>query len=191
MGNLSNPSITRWGLNLFWYNYWFTDVNKSFQFHQDNLINKLLYIYLNYGIFRKNLKKSYRFWNFSNLKIVNDYLTYEKDRMMQYLRFSQYKNKMTGELKIISFRIRRKDLHFTKFWILRFHSWLVINVYSLQPLKKKSNITKFFKKGKYAKPSSLLRKFKTNKLKKNLLRHVLIFNFFKSLDSNFNNKYFF
>jgi len=191
LGNLSNPSITRWGLNLFWYNYWFTDVNKFFQFHQDNLINKLLYIYLNYGIFRKTFKHSYRFWNFSNLKIVNDELSYEKDRMMQYLRFSQYKNKMTGELKILSFRIRRKDLHFTKFWILRFHDWLVINVYSLQPLKKKSNIGKFLKKIKHPRPASLLRKFKVNKLKKNLIRHVLIFNFFKSLDLNFNNKYFF
>jgi len=191
MGNLSNPSINRWGLNLFWYNYWFADKNKSFEIHQDNLINKLMYIYLNYGIFKKNSKYSFRFWTFSNLKSINSYLIEDRERVLQYLRFSQYKNKLTQETKIISFRIKRKDLHFTKFWILRFNKWLIINIYALQPLKKKSNIGKFFKKSKYAKASAIPRKSKKNIFRKHLVRQFLIFNFFKNQDLILKNAYLF
>jgi hypothetical protein len=48
---MSNPSINRWGLNLFWYKYWFTDKNNALVIHQDNIINKLMLIYLHFGLF--------------------------------------------------------------------------------------------------------------------------------------------
>ncbi len=58
MGNMSNPSINRWGLNLFWYRYWFNDKNNALVVHQDNVVNKLLLTYLHYGLlFTKNIFK--------------------------------------------------------------------------------------------------------------------------------------
>jgi hypothetical protein len=177
-------------LNLFWYNYWYSDQNKSFQIHQDNLINKLLYIYLNYGILKKSFKNTYKFWNFSNLNAVHLYFEEENERLLQYIRLAQYRNKVTTEIDILQFRVRRKNLHFTKFWILRYGKWLIINVYALQPLKKKFSFS-VIKKKKKIKAFALLRINNIRYFKKNLIRQLLIFNFFKNQELIAQNSYFF
>lgn len=51
MGNVKNPLIKRWGLNLFWYKFWFNDKNYSFNLNFFLIIEKILYFILFYGIF--------------------------------------------------------------------------------------------------------------------------------------------
>jgi hypothetical protein len=36
----------------------------------------------------------------------------------------------------VDLRKKKKNLHLTKTWILRFQNWFIINVYGIQPLTK-------------------------------------------------------
>lgn len=139
MGNLSHPSINRWGLNLFWYNFWYSDKTKSYDTHLDFHLNKLVINFINYGlIVEKDLFFS-PYWHNKKSKFYKEHEnSFEKNVPFCY-RYAQYKNKINNELTLVKFRIKKKNLHFTKVWILRFQNWLIINVYLIQPLKKKFN----------------------------------------------------
>lgn len=136
MGNMSNPSINRWGLNLFWYRYWFTDKNKSNKFHQDNLINKLILIYIHYGLFASKNIFLNKYWynvNKKNLKNYNDRYN------LKYFRLIEYKNRVLNESKSYKIRNKIKNIYFSKIWILSYQKWLIINFYAFQPISLKLN----------------------------------------------------
>jgi len=136
MGNMSNPSINRWGLNLFWYNYWFNDKNNSIILHQDNLINKLILIYIHYGILtNKNIFLNKYWYNF-NLKTLKNY---QDNYNLKYFRLVEYKNRVLNESKSYKIRNKIKNIYFSKIWILRYQKWLIINFYCFQPMSSKLN----------------------------------------------------
>jgi hypothetical protein len=54
MGNMGYPVVTRIGINQFWYHHWYSDVNYSSNLKQDNLFDKLVYMYLRYGLTLQN-----------------------------------------------------------------------------------------------------------------------------------------
>ena len=54
MGNMSNPTINRWGLNLFWYKYWYTDKNYNLNTQIDAAMVYLVHTFLNFGILFSN-----------------------------------------------------------------------------------------------------------------------------------------
>lgn len=134
---MSNPLINRWGFNLFWYNFWYNDKNSSFQNSIDTLITKLLFTYINYGLlFQKNIfftKYWYKDNNESEEITTNLFKKYD----LKYFRIMEHKNKITGELTQFYTRLVKKDIYFSKIWILRYHGWIIINIMSFQPLKKK------------------------------------------------------
>ena len=78
---MSNPSINRWGLNLFWYRFWYNDKINSLIINQDNIINKLILIYTHFGLLHnKNLFfNKYWFFNSSNIEFIN-----QNDYNMKY-----------------------------------------------------------------------------------------------------------
>lgn len=136
MGNMSNPSINRWGLNLFWYKYWFNDQNTSVGFHQDNLINKLVLIYIHYGLFSlKNIFLN-KYWYNISLKSLKMY--YDRYNL-KYFRLIEYKNRVLNESKSYKIRNKIKNIYFSKIWILRYQKWLIINFYAFQPMSSKLN----------------------------------------------------
>ena len=111
MGNMSNPSINRWGLNLFWYNYWFNDKNNSIILHQDNLINKLILIYIHYGILtNKNIFLNKYWYNF-NLKTLKNY---QDNYNLKYFRLVEYKNRVLNESKSYKIRNKIKNIYFNR-----------------------------------------------------------------------------
>lgn len=136
MGNMSNPSINRWGLNLFWYKHWFNDKNNSFLLHQDNLINKLVLVYVHYGLFHfKNIFLN-KYWyniNLKSLKINHDLYN------LKYFRLLEYKNRVLNESKSYKIRNKIKNIYFSKIWILRYQKWLIVNFYCFQPMTSKLN----------------------------------------------------
>jgi hypothetical protein len=136
VGNMSNPSINRWGLNLFWYNYWFTDKNNSLTIHQDNLINKLILVYIHYGLLStKNIFLN-KYWYHVNLKnLQNNQDSYN----LKYFRLVEYKNRVLNENKLYKIRNKIKNIYFSKIWILRYQKWLIVNFYCFQPLSNKLN----------------------------------------------------
>ena len=135
---MSNPTINRWGLNLFWYRFWYADKNNSLIMHQDHLINKLILLYVHYGLlYPKNLFIN-KYWYF-NYKI--DYNLFYDNYNLKYFRLIEYKNKVLNEYKSYKIRTKVKNLYFSKIWILRYQNWLIINFYCFQPLaaKRKKN----------------------------------------------------
>jgi hypothetical protein len=143
MGNMSNPSINRWGLNLFWYNYWFTDKNNSLTIHQDNLITKLILIYMHYGLlYTKNIFLNKYWYNMSLKNLQNNQDSYN----LKYFRLIEYKNRVLNENKLYKIRNKIKNIYFSKIWILRYQKWLIINFYCFQPLSNKLNKKSFKKK---------------------------------------------
>lgn len=139
---MSNPSINRWGLNLFWYRYWYNDKTNSLTIHQDNIFNKLILLYLHYGLlYNKNIYIN-KYW-YVNYKF--NYFSLLSSSNVKYFRIIEYKNKIVNETKTYRLRNKIKNLYFSKIWILRYQKWLIINFYCFQPLtsrKSKKNLSK-------------------------------------------------
>jgi hypothetical protein len=133
---MSSPSINRWGLNLFWYRFWYNDKINAFFNHQDDLINKFVLIYLHYGIVHSQHLFLSKYW-FLNIK--QDIRNYYDEMFTQCFRVAEYKNRVTGERKSYKLRLKIKNLYFSKIWILRYQSWIIVNFYCFQPPKKKNS----------------------------------------------------
>jgi len=133
---MSNPSINRWGLNLFWYRFWYNDKTPSLIIHQDNIINKLIILYIHYGLL---LPKNFfinTYW-YKNYSIK--YTSLFNTTNLKYFRIIEYKNKINDDYKAYKIRTKKKNLYFSKIWILRYQNWLIINFYCFQPLSSKIN----------------------------------------------------
>lgn len=140
---MSNPSINRWGLNLFWYRFWYNDKINSLIINQDNLINKLILIYTHFGLLHpKNLFFN-KYWflpsDILSVSLQNEY-------NLKYFRLVEYKNKVLNEYKSYKIRNKIKNLYYSKIWILRYQKWVIINFYCFQPLTSKNLKKKLRKK---------------------------------------------
>jgi hypothetical protein len=132
MGNMSNPSINRWGLNLFWYKFWFAD-NKYFLSSQhDFLIEKLVRTYLNFGILYPTIVFIHKYW-YKRYKFQNYYNTHNT----KYYRIMNFKNLITKEIEHYNERIRIENIYQSRIWILKFQNWILINFYCFNPIKKR------------------------------------------------------
>lgn len=132
MGNISNPSINRWGLNLFWYRYWYSDTKNQTNIQQDYIFNNLVRTYILYGVFHPQHLFLNRRWHFLEPEFFNDY---RKDYMGKYYRDMEMKGALENETSIHRLREKRRNLHLSKLWIFRYQNWIVMNLYSFQPVK--------------------------------------------------------
>lgn len=178
---MSNPSINRWGLNLFWYKYWYTDKTQQLNIQQDDIFSKLIHTYLFYGIiYPRNIFVNKR-WFKSNYKI--DYKIYPIFNE-KYYRWSEIKHGLLQEKIIKKFRIKKLNFYYTRIWLLRYQQWLIINFYSYKP----------FKKSKRFKPSQIKNldrfhtnviTYKTNIKQIKLFLHLITINFKNNLYLNY------
>lgn len=139
---MSNPLINRWGLNLFWYKIWYIDRNQFLFFNQDELIEKLIFLYLHFGVlYSKNLFFN-KYWYLNvDLKLIHN-------SNLKYYRVIEYKNKLLNKSYFYNIRIKIKNIHITKLWLLRYQNWLVLNFYCFQLIKKKNALKNLFKQSK-------------------------------------------
>lgn len=144
MGNMSNPCINRWGLNTFWYRFWFSDTSYSNNLQQDQIFVKLLNIYFNYGI---ELPKSIFFSNYWFHK------TLKPSQFPEYYRFSTFRNQTLGLHSSYRLRSGVTDVYPMRLWLFKYNNWVVINFYWFQPFKKRLSR----KLGKSVKPRELFR----------------------------------
>jgi len=130
---MSNPCISRWGLNTFWHNFWFNDYNYSYNYNQDKLISQIINIFLFYGVNLTYNIFANRYWyskNFNQLRIKT------------YQRWVIRKPNQFGEVMKYSLRQEADSIFLMKLWILKYGNWFVINQYWFQPLKKKKTYSK-------------------------------------------------
>lgn len=131
---MSHPSINRWGLNLFWYRFWFNDKINSLINHQDRLFDKFILIYIHYGLL--NYKNFFinKYWYPGNDLFLTKYRT---DILAKYFRIVEYRHQTLKDYKTYKLRIKLKNFYHSKIWILRYQNWLIINFYGFLPLTKR------------------------------------------------------
>ena len=128
MGNVSNPSINRWGLNTLWHRFWFKDWGYATTVNQDRNIALLVENYLLHGL------------DVPNQLFVNPYWyhqTLSKIKRPLYFRWIMAKNKTLGFRTMYRLRVQTTDFYPMKIWILRYSRWLIVNFYWFQPNKYK------------------------------------------------------
>jgi hypothetical protein len=167
MGNMSNPNINRWGLNLFWYRYWYTDNKFSKYLNHDWILNKIVYSYLNFGITHPTNIFTNKYWWLDNLN-----LNHTLNHSSKYFRVMSFKNFISNEIDFYNDRLKIENVYQSKIWILKFQHWILINFYCFNPLKKKQ----------IERSTRLLRKeanaFTKTNLQKNYLKKRIRFLFF-------------
>lgn len=163
-------------MNLFWYNFWYSDKNASLLMHSDLLINRLVYTYISFGLhFHKNFFVN-PFW-FSSLK--RKVTTYKNEYDLKYFRTLEYRNKIFNETSFIKLRKKKKNAYFSRFWILKFQNWVVVNLYMFQPYKTR----RYKKKSFYARTGFVTPQEHTIKAKERVLafKHDLARKYYLSL----------
>ena len=134
MGNLSNPSINRWGTNMFWYHMWYTDKNSYFAAHMDLCLEKLVYIYTFFGLyFKKHFFLRMR-WNSEFYSVIKKY---KKLHELKTFRFLEYRDKIFNRVYAHKARKKKKNIYVSRLWILKYQKWIVLNLYMFQPFKNK------------------------------------------------------
>ncbi len=128
MGNMSNPSINRWGINTFWYSFWYSDNRYSENLKQDSLFIKLLNLYLYYGINTSLNFFANIYWYSNQFKLL---------QLMPYSRQLTFKNPLLQTQSSYSLRQKTESIYPMKLWLLKYNNWLIINLYWFQPFKKK------------------------------------------------------
>jgi len=134
VGNMSNPSINRWGVNLFWYRLWYTDKNYAAILHQDKIFTELMYIFLHYGLLHPVNLFSHKMWYYNKYFKTKNYFN---EHVTKYYRIMNFKNVAMGIDSNYSIRTKLKNTYVTKVWLFRYQSWVVINFYCFQPPRKK------------------------------------------------------
>lgn len=146
VGNMSNPSLNRWGSNIYWSVLWYSDTFYSKNLQQDLIFDKLLNIYLIYGIQTTNNIFYKKYWFYSNTAIV---LNEHRLLNNNYYRWFTKIDPISKENFSYSLRKTTIDIYRMKFWLLKFANWVVINVYWFQPIKKAISYTQKTKKKQY------------------------------------------
>jgi len=178
---MSNPSINRWGLNLFWYNFWFNDKTVPLITQQNIFINKFIYIYVKFGLLHNKNIFINKYW-YKNNKF--NYNEISDNFSLKYFRLIEYKSKIFNQNKKYKIRNQLKNIYFSKLWILRYQNWLILNLYSYKPINKKKKQLINYKKEFNAYSNYL---FKTNH---KLIRFKLFFSYFLlNLNKNFYYKF--
>ena len=126
LGNINNPVLNRLGLNIFWYHLWLSPNHFSRFFFQDQLILILIKIYLAYGLDCKKNMFLNRYW-FNNFKPTT--------RRLEYYRWSNFQNKVSGVETSYRFRMKSKLFFQTRSSLLRYNKWLVLFTQWFTPTK--------------------------------------------------------
>lgn len=133
---MSYPVINRWGLNLFWTKFWYNDkVNLPLN-HQGLIFEKIIIIYLNYGLYALKNFVVQKYW-YRQTRITN--FNFFKETL-KYFRNISYKNKALNDYSSYRMRVKVKSLFFSKIWFIISQKWMIINVFAFTPLRKKKTI---------------------------------------------------
>ena len=140
MGNIGSPVGTRLGINQFWYKHWYSDSCHSLNLRQDKSIEKLITLYLEYGLTFQSNPFIHEYWYRKNAKHVRVVL--QNKLNVRFFRRFFYTNDSLGIEH--SYLIRHKTPEFfpMRMWLFRYNGWLIISVQWFKPLKVKSSMLK-------------------------------------------------
>lgn len=143
MGNMSNPCLNRWGSSIYWSVFWYSDNYYAKNLQQDRIFEKLLNIYLFYGLQTKTTFFFSNYWFYSKVANVNLKTQALVTPTNNYYRWFEYYDSGLGKKFKDCLRIKTTDVYMMKLWILKFVNWIVINVYWFKPVKGKESADRY------------------------------------------------
>lgn len=132
---MSNPCLNRWGSSTFWSVFWYSDNYYAKNLQQDRIFEKLLNIYLFYGLQTKSTFFLSNYWFYSKSFNSNLSLKSPMTNLNNYFRWFEYYDSGLGKKFKDCLREKTTDVYMMKLWILKFVNWIVINVYWFKPIK--------------------------------------------------------
>lgn len=185
IGNINNPSIAKWGLNLFWYNYWFADYKYHDFLHQDKLLRFFLHTYINFGLFFPKHPFFSKYW--FKTPAVN--FNYDKIFNSQYFREHNTPYDESDNMGKYKLRNRIDCMYASRMWILRYDNWFIISFYCLRP--KETDLVRKKKKIKKNAPDKLFFDVSLLKTSKKFKRLKLLILYYYLYKNTFNKTYIF
>lgn len=125
---MSNPCINRWGLNTFWYNFWYADHRYAYTLQQDNVFSHLISTFLLYGL------------NVSENVFANTYWYskhWQKWQCPSYWRYKYSVNPLTQQKMWYRIRYNQDCIFPMRMWIFRYDKWIIIHLAWFRPFKRK------------------------------------------------------
>lgn len=123
MGQISIPAANKSGYSMFWNSMWDSKHNYSIFLKQDIFIKSSLILFLNdyssdklFFFLKLETRKSFKKYLITDLKLKKN------------INFNSYYN-------FIRSSDNNNDLFFSKLWLLRYQSWVILNISVLSFLK--------------------------------------------------------
>jgi hypothetical protein len=129
MGQISIPAANKSGYSMFWNSMWDSKHNYNIFLKQDIFIKSSLILFLN----DYSSDKLFFFLKSDSKKFFNKYLISDL-KLKKNINFNSYYN-------FIRNLDNNNDLFFSKLWLLRYQSWVILNI----------SILTFFKNDKFKK----------------------------------------
>lgn len=138
MGNISNPVVNRLGVNVFWYNFWFSSQEYSYHLQKDNLILLLLRIYLKHGLdLPKNIYANPYWFTYANATIDKT----------KYYRWSLFFNELNKSQTRHRFRVTAGLFYKARLVLLKYNKWVLVLTQWFEPdRRKRARLTRFRQK---------------------------------------------
>jgi hypothetical protein len=130
---MGNPVITRLGINQFWYKHWYSDTTQALNIKQDDSFEKLINIYLNYGLVFKTNPFLHEYWyrKFAHKIRVFD----QEERNTKFFRRFFYTNDNLSIEHTYLIRNRTGEYFPMRTWVMKYGGWVIICVNWFKPLK--------------------------------------------------------
>ena len=133
---MSNPIITRLGINQFWYKHWYSDTKYALNLQQDTLFTHLIQLYLDYGLTLKSNLFVHEYWyRFSKVKVSR--LSTEFRSYNTFFRRFFYANSTVSIEHTFLLRNKTPEYFPMNVWLFRFTGWVIITVSWFKPWKQK------------------------------------------------------
>ena len=140
---MSNPCLNRWGSSIYWSVFWYSDNYYAKNLQQDRIFEKLLNIYLFYGLQTKTTFFLSTYWFYSKTLNTNSSSKGLVSSPNNYYRWFEYFDSGLGKKFKDCLRVKTRDVYMMKLWILKFVNWIVINVYWFKPIKGQESTNRY------------------------------------------------
>lgn len=128
---MNNPNISRHGAVQYWLSMWFTDFNFSSTLHADNLFDKLLTFYINFG-FNEYYDRHYH--NYWYRKTFYGHKKFYSNMYNSYFR--PFEAPLPENVGMVRGKFRLFPLVYPlRTWVYRFNSWVIIQFVWFSPAK--------------------------------------------------------
>ena len=132
---MGNPVSTRLGVNQFWYKHWYSDSSAALELKQDEVLEKLVLFYLQYGLTFQTNPFVHEYFYRKNLKKVRVF-SHKKNNTKFFRRFF-YTNETLGIEHSYLIRNKTPEYFPMRTWVLKYAGWVIFSVQWFKPLKLK------------------------------------------------------